>query len=71
MDVSLRKDADTIIASAIKAVLPDAAVTRALTEMHLSGRVIVVSAGKAAWQMARADSDCLGSVIEKGVVITK
>ncbi|MBO4367688.1 MAG: glycerate kinase [Clostridia bacterium] len=71
MDASLRKDADAIIASAIKAVLPDAAVTRALKDTHLSGRVIVVSAGKAAWQMARAASDCLGDVIEKGIVITK
>ena len=35
------------------------------------GRVILVAAGKAAWNMAKAARDCLGDRIEKGIVITK
>ncbi|MBR3128894.1 MAG: DUF4147 domain-containing protein, partial [Clostridia bacterium] len=35
------------------------------------GRVLLVAAGKAAWQMAKAASDVLGSRIEKGIVVTK
>jgi len=35
------------------------------------GRVILVSAGKAAWQMAKAAHTYLGSRIETGIVITK
>ena len=55
----------------IAAVQPDAAVQRALKRMTFSGRVLLVSAGKAAWQMAKAASDALGDRIEKGVVVTK
>ena len=43
----------------------------ALTGLTFQGRVLLVSAGKAAWQMARAASECLGDRIEKGVVVTK
>ena len=67
----LRNHADTIIRSAIAAVLPDEAVRRALQEKDFPGRVILVAAGKAAWQMAKTASDCLGSRIDAGIVITK
>lgn len=67
----LRKHADQIIREAIAAVRPDAAVRRALEDMSFPGRVLLVAAGKAAWQMARVASDCLGEHIEAGVVITK
>ena len=67
----MRTQADTIINRAISAVLPDAAVKRALESADLSGRIILVAAGKAAWQMARAARDTLGDRIEKGIVITK
>ena len=71
MNALLRNHADRIVQEAITAVQPDAAVQRALESMTFHGRVLLVAAGKAAWQMARAASDCLGSRIEKGVVVTK
>ena len=71
MDHNLRNDADRIVRAAIAAVQPDAAVKRALEAMNLTGRVLLVAAGKAAWQMAKAASDCLGDRIENGVVVTK
>ena len=55
----------------IEAVLPEAAVLRALNKTTLTGRVRLVAVGKAAWRMAKAVSDALGDRIEKGVVITK
>lgn len=70
--MSLRKDADTIIAAALHAAMPDTAVAKALSQADFgSGRLILIAAGKAAWQMAKAASDHLGSRIESGVVITK
>ena len=71
MDPILRDHADTIIKASIGAVLPDEAVRRALEGRVFPGRVLLVAAGKAAWQMAKAASDCLGSRIESGVVVTK
>ncbi|MBQ6876502.1 MAG: glycerate-2-kinase family protein, partial [Lachnospiraceae bacterium] len=71
MDKNLRAKADAIIASAINAVKPDEAVSRALTGKEFPGRVILVAAGKAAWQMAKAAYDCLGDRIDSGVVVTK
>ena len=71
MNSELRNIADNIIDAAIKAVLPDAAVKRALEGKEFTGKVILVSVGKAAWQMAMAASDCMGDRIDKGVVITK
>ena len=71
MNEALRAQADRIVKEAIAAVQPDAAVQRALKEMSFEGRVLLVAAGKAAWQMAKAASDTLGSRIEKGVVVTK
>ena len=71
MNQMLRNHADQIIREAIAAVQPDAAVQRALASMEFSGRLLLVAAGKAAWQMAKAASDCLGSRIENGVVVTK
>ena len=71
MDTLLRSHADLIVKEAIAAVQPDAAVQRALKGMTFPGRVLLVAAGKAAWQMAKAASDALGNRIEKGVVVTK
>jgi len=67
----MRKQAEQIINGAIAAVLPDAAVKRALENQKFSGRVILVSAGKAAWQMAKAAYDCIGEKIDAGIVVTK
>lgn len=71
MNRQLREHANRIVSEAIAAVLPDAAVQRALAGRDFSGRVLLVAAGKAAWQMAKAASDLLGERIESGVVITK
>ena len=70
--MSLRNDANQIIQAALAAAMPDAAVAKALESAHFgSGRVVLVAAGKAAWQMAKAASDALGSRIDRGVVVTK
>lgn len=71
MNSTLRKDADAIIASSLNAVLPDKAVRRALKAFApKGGRVLLVAAGKAAWQMAHAAVEALGRV-DGGVVVTK
>ena len=71
MDQLLRSHADQIIKASITAVLPDEAVKRALEGQNFPGRVLLVSAGKAAWQMAKAAHDFWGDRIENGVVVTK
>ena len=71
MDLKLRADANAIITASIRAVQPDEAVSRALTGQDFPGRVVLVAAGKAAWQMAKAAYDCLGDRIDNGVVVTK
>lgn len=67
----LREISDQIIHASIQAVLPDEAVKRALDGKEFPGRILLVAAGKAAWQMAKAASDCLGDRIDAGVVVTK
>ena len=71
MDMTMRKRADQIVAASIRAVQPDDAVARALKGVVFPGRVLLVAAGKAAWQMAKAARDCLGDRIDSGVVVTK
>ena len=67
----LRDVAQTIIDSAIRSSLPDEAVKRALKNCRFEKKVHLVAIGKAAWQMARAAVDCIGSQIQDGIVITK
>ena len=71
MDMTMRSQADRIISASIRAVQPDDAVARALKGVCFPGRVVLVAAGKAAWQMAKAARDCLGDRIGGGVVVTK
>ena len=71
MNKLLRAHADAIVNASINAVKPDEAVARALKGQEFSGRVVLVAAGKAAWQMAKAAHDCLGERIDAGVVVTK
>ena len=71
----LKEDMRSILDGAIKAVLPENAVKEALnnpafTSRKGKGRLIVASIGKAAWRMAKAASDILGSGIT-GAVVTK
>lgn len=70
MDKKLRQDAERIVSESIRAVLPDEAVRRALADYHSEGKAVLIAAGKAAWQMAKAASDMLDG-IDGGVVVTK
>ena len=67
----MRQAADRIVRESIQKVLPDAAVKRALAGKHFPGKVVLVAAGKAAWQMANAACAVLGDRITDGIVITK
>ena len=54
--MDLRQDADRIYSAAIEQALPDVAVREALAGRDFgSGRVVLISVGKAGWQMA---SEC-------------
>lgn len=71
MKEDLFADAEQILTASIRAVLPDQAVARALESYRPgTGRTLLVSAGKAAWQMASAAVASLGRV-DQGIVITK
>ena len=70
--MSLREHANIIMKAALEAAMPDTAVREALKEAQFSdGKLILVAAGKAGWQMAKAASEQLGSRIDGGVVVTK
>ena len=71
MNQALRNHAEQIARGAIRAVCPDEAVRRALENVTLTGRVYLVAAGKAAWQMAAAAVDALTIPLTKGIVVTK
>ena len=63
MNRSLRADADAIVRASLNAVLPDSAVQRALQDFRPGpGKTLLVSVGKAAWQMAKAALDTLEKV---------
>ena len=65
-------DANRIVDAAIKQVLPDAAVERALKDKHPAKPVTIVALGKAAWRMADAAVRTLGGDwVRQGIVITK
>ena len=75
----LYQDAQKIIAAAIDAALPDTAVRKALAEIDRihgcplgsDGKLVVIAAGKAAWQMASVACGVLGDRISRGVAVTK
>ncbi len=70
--MTLRNDAEQIIKHALHAAQPDTAVKKALKQADFgTGRLILVAAGKAGWQMAKAAVDVLGDRLSGGVVITK
>ena len=70
--MSLREDAKFIYESAIRESLPDSAVKKALSDfVYPSGKLLLVSIGKAAWQMANAAYGIFGNRIDGGAVITK
>ena len=70
--MDLKRDADAIIAAALHAAMPDTAVQKALESLpECRGRLVLVAAGKAAWQMAAAALAALDGRVDGGVVITK
>ncbi len=71
--MTLREQAQRVMDAALREALPGAAVRQALEKIELTkeGRVLLVAAGKAAFEMARAAHEALGSKISDGVVITK
>ena len=70
--MDLRKDADIIIKSSLQKVMPDEAVEQALMgKCFDGGRVYLVAAGKAAWQMANTAAAILGDKLRAGVCVTK
>ena len=70
--MSIYTDASSIIAAALHAAQPDTAVAQALCQLPpYAGRLVLIAAGKAAWQMAAAAHRQLGRKISGGVVITK
>ncbi|HRX57135.1 MAG TPA: glycerate kinase [Eubacteriales bacterium] len=70
--MTLREDAGQILQEALAAALPDTAVKKALEGVRFGdGKLVLVAAGKAAWQMASAAYSADGLKIGGGVVITK
>lgn len=70
LEKRLRADAETILRASIGAVKPDSAVRRALEGARFPGRVFLVAAGKAAWQMASVARETLPA-LAGGVIVTK
>ena len=69
---SIVQDANQIIKASIQAVLPDAAVERALSHHEISAPVTLISLGKAGWRMADAAYRVLGEKnVKQGIVVTK
>lgn len=71
MNKKLHDDAEHIVKVAIQEMSPDAAVKKALENKYFSGRVVLVSVGKAGWQMAKSAVECLEQEIYAGIVVTK
>ena len=70
--MTLRNHANAIMNAALHAAMPDTAVREALKKARFSqGKLILIAAGKAGWQMANAAWEQLGERIHRGVVITK
>ncbi len=71
MNKQLREEAGQIISASLQSVLPDEAVQKALERLApQDGKILLVAAGKAAWQRANAAVKALGKV-DGGIVITK
>ncbi len=71
MEKMLRSHAGLIYETAIKENMPNSAVEKALKGKSFEGKVVLVSIGKAGWEMARTAYEILGNRIDCGAVITK
>lgn len=64
--------AKKIVDAALADAMPNAAVSKALKDIDFgSGRLIIASAGKAAWEMGKAAADVLAGRFDTGIIITK
>ncbi|MBR6541903.1 MAG: glycerate kinase [Anaerotignum sp.] len=70
---TILSDAKKIILDAIQASLPDEAVKKAICgkNFNFEGKVLVISIGKAAWNMAKSAADHIPHPIDCGIVLTK
>ena len=59
---TMREDAETILREAVAAAQPGRLVREALAAERLTGRIVLLAAGKAAWAMVP---------VRRGIVITK
>lgn len=71
MEKILRSHAELIYKTAIKENMPNSAVEKALKDKSFEGKVVLVSIGKAGWEMAKTAYEILGDRIDSGAVITK
>lgn len=75
MQELLRQQAATIYKTAICENMPNEAVKKAieglLKEQKTNGKTVLISIGKAGWEMANTACELLGEKISCGVVITK
>ncbi len=68
----LREDAKAIYTYAIGRSMPEEAVRETLSKLTFgSGRIVIVSTGKAAWPMTKAAVDMLSDRKPTGVMVTK
>lgn len=64
--------AKKIMDAALADAMPNAAVKKALKEINFgNGKLVVVAAGKAAWEMGKAAADVLAGRFDAGIIITK
>ena len=66
---TMREDAETILREAVAAAQPGRLVREVLAAERLTGRIVLLAAGKAAWAMAQAACACVP--VRRGIVITK
>lgn len=66
---TMREDAETILREAVAAAQPGRLVRETLAAERLTGRIVLLAAGKAAWAMAQAACACVS--VWRGIVITK
>ena len=70
--MTLKEELRAIAKEVIAASLPEEAVRRALAALPAArGKTVVVSVGKAGWQMAKAAAALLDGAFDAGYVITK
>lgn len=69
--MELRHKALEIAQEAVRRMDPREGVLRALRGRSFPGEVVLLSLGKAGWTMAAAAREALGSIISRGLVVTK